>query len=90
MTDSERIDRARADLSRRLEQAKTVFPMLKELSDTGGKTAVKRYFSDRFGEVPNEQQNELIFRYWILRFDSDEKLLGMTSNSEPARAVEGR
>lgn len=90
MSDSERIGRAREILYQRLELLKTVFPTLKELSDTGGKNAVKSYLTDRFGEEPIEQGNALLFRKWILRFDASERLLGMTSDAGPARAVRDR
>jgi len=90
VNDSEKIRRAREDLRQQLEHAKTVFPELRDLSDAGGKNAVKRYFADRFGEEPIAQGNVLYFREWILRFDAKERLLGMTSNAGPARAVRDR
>jgi len=90
VSDSERISRAKEDMRKRLELLKTVFPELKDLSDTGGKNAVKCYLADRFGEEPTDKGNALYFRQWILRFDAKERLLDMSSDSGPARAVRDR
>lgn len=90
MDNSEKIRRAKEDLCLLLEHAKTVFPELKNLSDAGGKNAVKRYFAVRFGEEPIDQGNVLYFRKWILRFDEKEQLLRMSSDSGSARAVRDR
>ena len=62
MSDSEKLRRAKEDLSQRLELAKALFPELKELSDNGGKNAVIRFFVDKYGEEPIEQGNLLYFR----------------------------
>jgi hypothetical protein len=90
VSDSEKISHARENLSKQLDLMKTVYPKLKELSDTGGKNAVKRYFMDRFGEEPIEQENVMHFGMWILQFDEKERLLSMSSDSGPARAVRDR